>query len=120
MGFLKKKKKLRDFPSFWRPDFSRKEGCRLQDELFSRFGNLVDANLVVKCQYWMCYRNKVLETIRIHRSTTATSMRLKVIEGKFIFDNSNTFIIIYLKFEQNKRYLYFLNKKYDSLQVWLH
>jgi hypothetical protein len=79
---LERKNKIRDFPSFWRPDFSTESKCRLQMDLFKRIAGLDDANLVTKAQYWMGVRLKVLSVIREHRATTCNFVKQKIVEGK--------------------------------------
>ena len=79
---LQRKDKVRDFPSFWRPDFSTETKCRLQMDLFKRIGGLENANLVTKAQYWMGVRLKVLSVIREHRATTCNFVKQKIVEGK--------------------------------------
>ena len=79
---LKQKDKIRDFPSFWRPDFSTESKCRLQMDLFKRIGGLENASLVHKAQYWMSVRLQVLKVVREHRATTCNFVKQKIVEGK--------------------------------------
>jgi hypothetical protein len=79
---LKQKHKIRDFPSFWRPDFSTETKCRLQMDLFKRIGGLENAPLITKAQYWMGIRLKVLSVVREHRAKTCNFVKQKIVEGK--------------------------------------
>ena len=79
-----KSKKLKDitkqFPSFWQPDLRVQRS--MYNDILNSVGNLNDASFQQKAMYWMGIRDKVLETIRSHRSNTLTKLKRDIVEGK--------------------------------------
>jgi hypothetical protein len=74
------KDKTKQFPSFWHPDLRQKKS--MYNDILNSVGNLNNASLQYKVKYWMGIRDKVLETIRSHRSNTLTKIKKDIVEGE--------------------------------------
>ena len=77
------KDKTKQFPSFWQPDL--RQGKTMYTDILDQVGNLKHANLQTKVMYWLGIQDKVLETIRSHRSNTLTKMKRDIVEGNYRF-----------------------------------
>ena len=105
--------KLREFPSFWKPDFTQETKCKLHNEIFTKVGGMTNLPLVVKVQYWMGLQSKVLQSIRDHRAQVGAQLQKKVVEVNF--DMYTSLKIVYSYFNN-----YFLcsNSGLMTLQRW--
>jgi len=74
--------KAKQFPSFWQPDLRQKKS--MYNDILNQVGNLNHASLQHKVMYWLGIRDKVLETIRSHRSNTLTKLKKDIVEGKYM------------------------------------
>ena len=77
------REKAKQFPSFWQPDLRIKNS--MYNDILNQVGNLNHASLQQKVMYWLGIRDKVLETIRSHRSNTLTKLKNDIVEGKYNF-----------------------------------
>ena len=75
------KDKTKQFPSFWHLDL--RQGKTMYTDILDQVGNLKHANLQTKVMYWLGIQDKVLETIRSHRSNTLTKMKRDIVEGNY-------------------------------------
>ena len=71
----------RNYPSFWKPDLTNNRS--IQSDIFSEFPDMADATLQYQVQAWIGMRDKVLQSIRSHRSTTQSSIQVSIVNGKF-------------------------------------
>ena len=76
---------LRSYPSFWEPDLLQKD--TLQNDILGSYSKSTQLTLRNKCITWMMMRDKVLETIRTHRSNVQVEMKKECVEGEFYYIN---------------------------------
>ena len=73
------KETVKRYTSFWQPDLMKEH--TLQSDLLSKLSS-EDMCLQAKVRYWMVIFHKVLDTIRIHRSSTSQRISLEVVPRK--------------------------------------
>ena len=89
------KETVKRYPSFWQPDLMKEN--KLQSDLLSKL-SAEDMCLQAKVRYWMGICTKVLDAIRIHRSSTSQRISLEVVPRKLNKLFSEYMLTYYCKF----------------------